>query len=117
MALFEQYNVTATEMGLATDFEATEKTLALFIAHANATVAARESYQAWRSWKGGRTKAEFAKEDSRLKNVHLVAEREKAATHDALQLALMGDAWMELKRRAQEEEDEAFEEALQADLA
>ena len=116
MDLFEQYNVTAAEMGITANFEATEKTLALFIAHANATVAARESYQAWRSWNGGRTKTEFAKEDSRLKNVHLGAERERTMTLDALQFALLGDVWTVMKRDEQEAADEAFAVMLQADL-
>jgi len=120
MALFEQYNVTAAEMGISAlhaedEFKAT-KTLRLFIAHAKATVADREAYKAWRSWKGGRTKTEFAKEDRRLKNIHLQAEYEKACTFDALQLALLGDAWIEFKRAEQEAADEAFEAQLQADF-
>ena len=120
-ALFEQYNVTAAEMGISPlhaedEFTSTKKTLALFIAHANATVAARESYTAWRSWNGGRTKTEFAKEERRLKNIHLQAEHEKACSFDALQLALMGDAWVEFKRAEQEAWAEAFEAQLQADF-
>lgn len=122
MALFEQYNVTAAEMGVSAlhaedEFTATEETLALFIAHAKATVADREAYKAWRSWKGpSRTKTEFAKEDRRLKNLHREADHEKACTFDALQLALLGDAWIELKRAEQEAADEAFEAQLQADF-
>jgi hypothetical protein len=117
MALFEQYKVTAAEMGLAADFEATEKTLELFIAHANATVAARDSYTAWRSWNGGRTKTEYAKEDQRLKYLYHDAEHAQAKTHAELQIALMGEeAWTELKRAEQEAADEAFEAQLQADF-
>jgi len=116
MALFEQYNVTAAEMGISAEFVPTEKTLALFIAHANATVDARESYKAWRSWNGGRTKTEFAKEETHLKNLHREADHEKSCTLDALQLALLGDAWIELKRAEQEAVDEAFEAQLQADF-
>ena len=120
-ALFEQYNVTADEMGISPlheedAFTATEKTLALFIAHANATVAARESYKAWRSWNGGRTKTEFAKEERRLKNIHLEADHEKACTFDALQLALLGEAWVEHKRAEQEAWAEAYDAQLQADF-
>lgn len=121
-ALFGQYNVTAAEMGISAlhaedEFTATEETLALFIAHAKSTVAQREAYNAWRSWKGpSRTKTEFAKEERRLKNIHLEADHEKACTFDALQLALLGDAWVEFKRAKREEEEEAFEAQLQADF-
>jgi hypothetical protein len=119
-ALFEQYKVTAAEMGIS-DLHAEDefnapKTLRLFIAHANATVAQREAYKAWRSWNGGRTKTEFAKEERRLKNLHLQAEYEKACTFDALQLALLGEAWVEFKRAKQEEEAAEFEAQLQADF-
>lgn len=121
-ALFEQYKVTAAEMGIS-DLHAEDefnapKTLRLFIEnHAEAIAAARKCYKEWRSWKGGRTKTEFAKEESRLKYLFEDAERAQVKTYEALQVAIMGEeAWLEVKRRAQEAEDEEFEAQIQADL-
>ena len=90
------------------------RALALFIAHAKATVAARESYKAWRSWNGGRTKAEFYKEDQKRKYQYLEDEQERLKTRQALHLSL-GPAYQEYAKRL-EAEAEAFEQQLQADL-
>ena len=117
MDFFAQYNTTPAEMGIDLEFkEKFEEVAPLLTAHAEATVAARESYKAWRAWKGGRTKCEFAKEEKRLKYLYEDAEHAKSKTHEALQVALMGEeAWQESKRRAQENLDEEFEQALQDD--
>ena len=119
MDFFAQYNTTPAEMGIDLEFkEKFEEVAPLLTAHAEATVAAREAYNTWRAWKGGRTKCEFYKEDQRLKGLSNEAYLAKAQTLEALQVALMGEeAWQESKRRAQENLDEEFEAALQDDYA
>jgi len=118
MDFFAQYNTTPAEMGIDLEFKEKFETVApLLAAHAEATVAAREAYKTWRSWKGGRTKCEFYKEDQRLKGLSNEAYLAKSQTLEALQLALMGEAWQESKRRAQVKLDEEFEQALQDDYA
>ena len=88
----------------------------LLTAHAEATVAARETYKTWRAWKGGDTKTEFAKEDQRLKYVYDEAEHAKAKTLETLQVALMGEeAWREVVRLEDEKRNEEFEALLQTD--
>jgi hypothetical protein len=119
MSLFEQYNVTPEEMGIQDKKvfeEKQEELMPLFLAHAMATVAARESFHACISWKGGRTKTEFYKEYQRLKYKNLDDEREKEKTKAAFLFALMGDSYLEWKRQEQEAVEEAYERALQEDL-
>lgn len=115
---FTQYNLTPAEMGIDMTFQEKFDTVApLLTAHAEAILAARESCQALRSWKGGRTKTEFYKEYQRLKYLYEDAERAQVKTHAALQVALMGEeAWLEKKRLEKEKADEEYEQALQDDL-
>ena len=118
MALFAQYNVTPDELGIDMTFkEKFEEIAPLLIAHAEATVETRDSYQALTSWKGGRTKTEFYKEYQRLKNKFEENEYNQSKTHAAVQIALMGEeAWLEKKRLEKEKADEEYEKALQDDL-
>ena len=113
MSIFEQYNVTPEEMGITNEID---HDCPLLIAHAKATVAARDSYQAWRTWNGGRTKAEFYKEDQKRKRKHEEDEEERQMTHEALQLSLNPEAYLEAKRLAKEAEEQAFNDQIQADL-
>lgn len=110
MSIFEQYNVTPEELGITHQIEIEHESLLL--AHAKATVAARDSYQAWRTWNGGRTKAEFYKEDQKRKYQYLEDEQERLNTHQALHLSL-NPAYA---KRLEAEAEEAFEQQLQADL-
>ena len=119
MAYSDEIEISPEELGIdAQTFEERFDELGLFIEnHAEAIAATRKCYKEWRSWKGGRTKTEFAKEDSRLKHLFEDAERAQVKTYEALQIAIMGEeAWQEAKRRAQEKLDEEFEQALQDDL-
>ncbi len=119
MDLSNEIEISPEELGIdAKTFEERFDELGLFIEnHAEAIAAARKCYKEWRSWKGGRTKTEFAKEESRLKYLFEDAERAQVKTYEALQVAIMGEeAWLEVKRRAQEAEDEEFEAQIQADL-
>lgn len=111
MSIFEQYNVTPAELGITHQIEI-DVDSPLLLAHAKATAAARDSYQAWRTWNGGRTKAEFYKEDQKRK--YLEDEQERLKTRQALHLSL-GPAYQEYAKRL-EAEAEAFEQQLQADL-
>ena len=113
MSIFEQYNVTPAELGITPEIEHEHESLLLALA--KATVAARESYQAWRTWNGGRTKAEFYKEDQKRKYQYLEDEQERLKAHEALQLSLNPEAYREAKR-LEAEAEEAFEQQLQADL-
>jgi len=115
MSIFEQYNVTPEEMGITHQIEI-DYDSELLLAHAKATVAARSSYQAWRTWNGGRTKAEFYKEDQKRKYQYLEDEQERLKTHEALQLSLNPEAYLEAKRLEKEAEEQAFEDQIQADL-
>ena len=112
MSIFEQYNVTPAELGITRQIEI-DVDSPLLLAHAKATAAARDSYQAWRTW-NGRTKAEFYKEDQKRKYQYLEDEQERLKTHQALHLSL-GPAYQEYAKRL-EAEAEAFEQQLQADL-
>ena len=115
----EEIIISPEEMGIdAKTFEERFDELGLFIEnHAKAIAATRKCYKEWRSWKGGRTKTEFAKEETRLKHLFEDADRAQVKTYEALQIARMGEeAWMAVKRRVQEEADEAFEAQIQADL-
>ena len=119
MDLSNEIEISPEELGIdAKTFEERFDELGLFIEnHAEAIAAARKCYKDWRSWKGGRTKTEFAKEESRLKYLFEDAERAQVKTYEALQVAIMGEeAWLEVKRRAQEAWDEEFEAQIQADL-
>ena len=113
MSIFEQYNVTPAELGITHQIEI-DVDSPLLLAHAKATAAARDSYQAWRTWNGGRTKAEFYKEDQKRKYQYLEDEQERLKTRQALHLSL-GPAYQEYAKRL-EAEAEAFEQQLQADL-
>jgi hypothetical protein len=107
MALFEQYHVTPDEMGLDASFEATEETLALFVAHAKAKVAYDETYKAFSEWRKGRGGTNFTEEDCRLLYKFGDAEREMKKTYKALQIAVFGiEAW----RKSDRGRDEAAEE-------
>jgi len=119
MNFSKEIEISPEELGIdAKTFEERFDELGLFIEnHAEAIATTRNCYKEWRSWKGGRTKAEFAKEDSRLKHLYEDAEHAQAKTYEALQIAIMGEeAWLVVKRRAQEEAEEAFEAQLQADF-
>jgi hypothetical protein len=119
MDFSKEIEISPEELGIdANTFEARFDELALFIeSHAEAIAATRNCYKDWRSWKGGRTKTEFAKEERRLKYLFEDAERAQVKTYEALQVAIMGEeAWLAVKRRAQEEADEEFEAQIQADL-
>ena len=113
MSIVEQYNVTPAELGITHQIEI-DVDSPLLLAHAKATAAARDSYQAWRTWNGGRTKAEFYKEDQKRKYQYLEDEQERLKTRQALHLSL-GPAYQEYAKRL-EAEAEAFEQQLQADL-
>jgi len=109
MALFEQYSVTPDEMGLDASFEATEETLALFIAHAKAKADEEETYKAFMEWRKGRSGTNFTEEDCRLLYKFGDAEREMKKTYKALQIAVFGiEAWQKSDRGRDEaaEEDE-----------
>lgn len=117
MALVE-FEISPEELGIdANTFEERFGELALFIEnHAKAIVTKRKCYKEWRSWSGGRTKTEYAKEDTRLMLLYDDAERAQVKTYEALQIALMGEeAWLVVKRRAQEEVEE-YEAQIQTDL-
>jgi hypothetical protein len=114
MSIFEQYNVTPEELGITYPIEI-DYDSPLLLAHAKATVAARSSYLAWRTWNGGRTKAEFYKEDQKRKYQYLEDEQERLKTHEALQLSL-SPSYLEYAKRLEAEAEEAFEQQLQADL-
>jgi len=119
MDLSNEIEISPEELGIdAKTFEERFDELGLFIEnHAEAIAATRKCYKEWRSWKGGRTKTEFAKEDSRIKHLFEDAERAQVKTYEALQIAIMGEeAWLVVKRRAQEAADEEFEAQIQADL-
>jgi len=107
MALFEQYHVTPDEMGLDASFEATEETLALFIAHVKAKADFEETYKAFSEWRKGRRGTNFTEEDCRLLYKFGDAEREMKKTYKALQIAVFGiEAW----RKSDRGRDEAAEE-------
>jgi hypothetical protein len=129
MALFEQYHVTPDEMGLDASFEATDETLALFIAHVKAKADFEETYKAFSEWRKGRRGTNFTEEDCRLLYKFGDAEREMKKTYKALQIAVFGiEAWRKSDRgrdEAAEEDDrrrdlgrdEAAEEAEEANHA
>ncbi len=107
MALFEQYHVTPDEMGLDASFEATEETLALFIAHVKEKADFEETYKAFSEWRKGRRGTNFTEEDCRLLYKFGDAEREMKKTYKALQIAVFGiEAW----RKSDRGRDEAAEE-------
>jgi hypothetical protein len=119
MNISKEIEISPEELGIdAKTFEERFDELGLFIEnHAEAIAATRNCYKAWSEWKGGRTKAELYKEDQRLKQLYQHAERLQVKTYEALQIAIMGkEAWLAVKRRAQEEADEEFEAQIQADL-
>jgi hypothetical protein len=118
MSIFEQYNVTPAELSL-TDEEVRSLTIEeneLVEDLAKATLASREAFDYWRSWKGGRTKKEFAKEDSKRKYQYLAAEEEREKALAALKIALMGvDEYLAMKLAEKEKRDEEYELELQKD--
>jgi hypothetical protein len=119
MNISKEIEISPEELGIdAKTFEERFDELSLFIEnHAEAIAATRNCYKEWRSWKGGRTKTEFAKEETRLKRLFEDAERAQVKTYEALQIAIMGEeAWLVVKRRAQEEADEEFEAQIQSEL-
>ena len=107
--------ISPEELGIdAKTFEERFDELALFIEnHAEAIALSRNCYKKWFSWTRSRTMAEIDKDDQRLKYLYEEAECAQVKTYEALQIALMGEeAWLVVKRRAQEE----FEAEIQADL-
>ena len=117
MSIFEQYNVTPAELGL-TDEEAlslTNEENELVEDLAKATLASREAFDYWRL-STGRTKTEFAKEDSKRKYQYLAAEEEREKAVAALKIALMGvDEYLAMKLAEKEKRDEEYELELQKD--
>jgi hypothetical protein len=113
MDLFEKYNLSPIDLGI-TDWAVVEEKLKkdkfaqlLFVAHAKATVASRESFEAWRTWKGGRTKREFMKEETKRKYKYLDDERNREESSMAFQIALMTkEEYLEFKRIQEEKEYE-----------
>jgi hypothetical protein len=118
MSIFEQYNVTPEELSL-TDEEVRSLTIEeneLVEDLAKATLASREAFDYYRSWKGGRTQKEFAKEDSKRKYQYLAAEEEREKAVAALKIALMGmDEYLAMKLAEKEKRDEEYELELQKD--
>ena len=114
MSIFEQYNVTPEDLGIKYPIEFDHES-PLVLAHAKATASARDSYQAWRTWNGGRTKAEFYKEDQKRKYQYLEDEQERLKTRQALHLSL-GPAYQDYAKRLEAEAEEAFNDQIQADL-
>jgi hypothetical protein len=107
MAVFEQYHVTPLEMGLDASFEATEETLALFVAHVKAKADEDETFKAFMEWRKGRSGTNFTEEDCRLLYKFGDAEHEMKKTYKALQIAVFGiEAW----RKSDRGRDEAAEE-------
>ncbi len=107
MALFEQYHVTPDEMDLDASFEATEETLALFVAHVKAKADEEETFKAFMEWRKGRSGTNFTEEDSRLLYKFGDAERERKKTYKALQIAVVGiDGWRKSARGRDEAEEE-----------
>jgi hypothetical protein len=98
-------------MGLDASFEATEETLALFIAHVKAKADEEETFKAFMEWRKGRSGTNFTEEDSRLLYKFGDAERERKKTYKALQIAVVGiDGWRKSARGRDEAEEEAEEE-------
>ncbi len=95
MDVFEKYNLSPIDLGI-TDWAVVEEKLEkdkiaqlLFVAYAQATVASRESHEAWLTWKGGSTKREYRKEDSKRKYKYLDDERNREESSKVFQIALM----------------------------
>jgi len=98
-------------MGLDASFEATEETLALFVAHVKAKADEDETFKAFMEWRKGRSGTNFTEEDCRLLYKFGDAERERKKTYKALQIAVVGiDGWRNSARGRDEAEEEAAEE-------